>query len=138
LTTEDPYAIDVQTDCCSNRVPKTLYVTAIEDNDCPCASTVSFQLNYDSAQEAWIGSGNFCNRCTVTMKLYCGGLTTPLWQLEWGFEPNPNTFVWTPQVPVVDPAFSCSPFLWETRSVSNNTCCDSSMAASLFHWMITE
>ena len=138
LEPEDPYVVDVQTDCCSNRVPKKLYVTAVEDNDCPCASTVSLELLWNPDGRAGIGSGNFCNRCTVSMKLFCGGTTTPIWQLQWGFEPNPNTFLWTPSVPLQDISFSCDPFLWETRSVSNSICCDSSMAASLFHWIITE
>lgn len=135
---EDPYAVDVQTDCCQNRTPKKLYVTAIEDNDCSCAGTVSFELNWDTGEKAWLGSSSFCGRCTVHMKLYCGGTTTPLWQLEWGFDSTPSTYVWTPTVPLSDISFACNPFLWETRSVSNNTCCNSSMAASLFHWIITE
>lgn len=135
-TSGDPYY--VRTACCSSSVPRTLYVHGVNINDCTCIDSVDFTLIYNDATEAWEGTSAFCTSCTVTMKLTCEGLIeSPIWRLTWGFEPFPNTFLWNPSV-VLDVSFSCSPFYWLTRTASNNTCCNSSMAASIFRWEITE
>jgi len=141
-TEEDPYGA-VTVACCSQPVPRILYATAYEDNDCPCANDVVIVLIYDAQEEAWLGEAVFgfsegCGTCSVNMRLGCDDLIgSPVWKLQWGFNGNID-HVWVPQVPVSDPAFNCIPFLWETRSVSSNTCCNPSFAASFFHWVITE
>jgi len=133
----------VSVNCCAEPVPRVLYATSSEDNDCPCAAGTEIILTYDDDEEAWIGSGTFgnasgCGSCTVNMRLGCQDLIgSSIWQLQWGFNGSID-YLWTPQVPVNDPAFTCNPFYWVTRSVSSNTCCNPSFAASLFHWVITE
>lgn len=136
---EDPNLPDVLTECCSNRIPKTLHVTGINLNDCSCVNSVSFDLIYNNSTALWEGSGAFCSGCSVTMTLGCESLIgSNVWLLTWGFDPNPSTYTWNPTVPTQDYAFTCNPFYWLTRSVSNNTCCNSIFAASLFQWEITE
>lgn len=137
----DPYS-DVQTNCCPSPIPQTLYATAVDDFDCPCADGTVVVLRYDATEDAWIGEAVFgdsygCGTCTVNMRLACTELiASVLWQLEWGFGGRID-YIWTPQVPVNDLSFACDPFMWETRSVSSNTCCNPSLAASNFHWVIT-
>lgn len=136
---EDPNAVDVQTECCSNRIPKTLHVTGINLNDCSCINAVSFDLVYNASNDTWEGGAAFCSTCSVTMKLTCTSLLgSYVWILTWGFDPNISTYVWTPTVPTQDDAFTCEPFYWLTRHESSNTCCDPVMAASSFQWEITE
>lgn len=133
----------VNVNCCAEPVPRVLYATAIEDNDCPCASGTVVVLTYDDTEEAWFGTATFggtsgCGTCSVNMRLGCADLIgSSIWQLEWGFGGRVD-YLWTPQAPVNDPVFSCTPFYWVTRNVSSNTCCNPSFAASLFHWVITE
>lgn len=126
----DPYF--VITPCCATRVPRTLYLTGVADNDCPCADTVALTLEYDDDAEEWIGDGLFC-ACSMSVRLFCLELSA----------------VWTMIVTIdgVDFAFNaaepggshtCEPFHWLTKVVSNDSCCDSVMAASQFHFEVTE
>lgn len=130
IVTPDPYF--VQTVCCANRVPRTLYLSGVTDNDCPCADSVALTLDYDDTEEEWIGVGLFC-ACSMSVRLFCLELSA----------------VWTMIVTIdgVDFAFNaaepggshnCEPFYWITKVVSNDGCCDSVMAASQFHFEVTE
>jgi hypothetical protein len=135
---DDPYG-EVQTDCCGNPLPRTLYVSAVNQNDCPCAEGTELVLVYDDEERSWIGSsqfGAYCG-CTVRMKLTCRTvIASGVWDLFIYFNDNLTAF-WTQGDPS-DRAFACDPFLWITRSMSNNECCDPAYAASDFYWVITE
>lgn len=139
LEYDDPTA-PIQTACCSERVPRTLYVSAVNENDCPCAESVEFQLVYNPATTAWEGEAPFCGGCRVKMFLSCATLLGSfVWQLRWSVyqtgTSQPPLEVWTPGTNATQ--FSCEPFYWKTTSFSNNTCCDSAYAASQVSWEIT-
>lgn len=137
----DPYG-PVQTGCCPQPIPRVLYATAVQVQDCPCASGTVITLTYDDADEAWLGSGPFgsgsgCGTCTVTMRLSCADLIASVnWRLDWSLSGSGNT-AWSPTIPP-DVSFQCGPLLWITRSVSSPTCCNPSIPAPFFYWVISE
>lgn len=130
----------VQTGCCPNPIPRVLYATAVEVQDCPCATGTVITLIYDDEEEAWSGTGTFggvsgCANCTVTMRLGCSDLiASEVWKLDWSIAGASTS--WVPTVPP-DVLFDCEPFMWVTRSVSSPTCCNPSIPAPFFYWVIT-
>lgn len=76
---EDPYAPDVRTECCPNRIPKKLTATFVATNNCAAADGDTFEVNYnDNPQnpesKQWYGtySGTNCSFCIL---LECANLT---------------------------------------------------------------
>jgi len=121
---EDPYATDVQTQCCVDRISKTLTVTIVSVNNCPGLSGVTFNLTWDSANEEWSGTYT-SGSCSICMKLDCGQLLgSYVFRLSWGQGGSCTDFIWNPD-PMQDVAFTCSPFYWETRNTSaiSAACC---------------
>jgi len=127
----------VQTDCCPAPIPRVLYATAVQVQDCPCADGTVITLTYDDTETAWIGSGTFgsgsgCPNCAVTMKLSCDDLiASSIFKLTWSLTPGSTDTLTGGSV-------TCNPFLWVTRSYSSPACCNPSIPAPFFYWVITE
>lgn len=129
----DPYV--VTTPCCPNPTPRTLYLTGVADNDCPCADTVSLTLEYDDAEEEWSGTGLFCY-CSLHVRLFCLELSS-VWIMVVTIDGDVPPFLFN-SGDMETVSFECDPFHWITGSVSHDGCCDTVMAASLFHFEVTE
>lgn len=136
---EDPY-LPPRVDCCEDVVPRVLFITAINQLDCPCADGTVIPLTYVSGTKTWVGGGTFgsgydCG-CQVDFVLACKKQTgASIWELTVRF--NGVFFAFYRPGEPQDKIFSCSPFHWETKTLSNNSCCDPNFAASLFYWVIT-
>ena len=134
---EDPYEVD--SPCCATKVPRTLYLSAVQEQYCPCADDVLITLTYSSTEEAWLGSGPFGTSCpcTVDVDLRCSGLIGgQVWSLR--ITPSVGGEFFIQYNPLEDPYYTCDPFLWITRSTSNDSCCNPSLPASQFHWIVSE
>lgn len=137
---QDPYG-PITTPCCSVTVPRTLYITSVADNTCPCADGTVITLSYDDVLESWVGGGPFgqyggsCPGCEVRFVLTCTGLVgTSVWRLEFYV----NDVIYKYYEPSHGQSFNCSPFVWITEVVSSVTCCKPTGAfPATFHWIIT-
>ena len=138
VVVEDPYII--QTCCCPGPVPAVLYLSAVQEQYCPCADDVLIELIYDRDEEAWIGTGPFGSSgcpCTLTVRLDCQSLISDcIFSLRITPSIGAETFI--QYNPIEDAVFQCDPFLWITRSTSNDSCCNPSFPASQFHWVISQ
>lgn len=123
---DDPYALTVRTDCCPVKIPKKLYVTAVNENACLCADSVLFEINYDPATKIWSGTGDFCY-CDITVEMDCTSFTAGyLFRIKYTIGGITNT----------EYGAECDPFYKRTISVSPVSCCGSTQA--LIHLEITE
>ena len=128
----------ITTPCCDVDLPRTLHITSAEDNDCPCADGTVFELTYSNATSSWTGGGTFGEYCSceVAFELLCRRVTGGhAWELNVSFDGVPFA-TYTPGEPE-NQSYTCNPLEWVTKILSNNSCCNPSFAASLFHWIIT-
>jgi hypothetical protein len=138
---DDPYG-PVRSECCT--IPRKLYVTSVEANDCDCADGTVIEINYDDAAEEWTGGGNFgtgygppsCPQCGVSFILRCEGLVSSSVLKLYVYFDDVLTSTFTAGT---GGSFVCDPFVLVTPTTGANglNCCKSVMAAAQYYWVIT-
>lgn len=117
---EDPYAPDVRTECCPNRIPKKLTATFVATNNCAAADGDTFEVNYnDNPQnpesKQWYGtySGTNCSFCIL---LECANLTgSYVWRFFISYDCS--------SYQLVGSTFTvCDPFFFQSQEFSPPAC----------------
>ncbi len=118
---EDPYATDVQTDCCPNRIPKVLTATFVSTQNCAGADGDTFELIWNpnpNNPDSYEWDGRYSNGvCDFCIRLECGGLIGQLPAWRFYISINCTTYQLISTTSTV-----CDPFLLQTAIFSPPSC----------------